>query len=451
MSNILTKNFKSQNVYLFILCLTPISFVTGSLMANVFTVFLFLICLAYGQKKIFVDFFKKYKNIIIVFLLISSLNIIYSETFFYSLTKLTSFFRFFIFSLSIIVILDLSLKNIPIYSKIYLGFIIFLVLDSYIQLFVGYDIFGFPYNYDYARLTGPFKDEMIIGNYLLYFGFLSIALINYFYKLNNFYNFFLFFLISITVLISGERTPFISLIYFFSILFIFSSKKKFIFLTSCLIFFISFVVINYSDRLSEKYKITSMLLKIADIESKTVRPKASENSTSQKFIKQDLNFSSELSNLIKSNQYTGHYSRAIEIFQSNYIFGTGFKSYRKICGSYETLKQPNQYGTDENRRLTCSIHPHNYHLEILADTGLTGYLAFLFFIIYIFFIFFKKSLYKNFPSCILFTLIITYIFPFKPSGSFFSTNSAFIFWFIIGHFFYFSKLIDYDSDPLKKF
>ena len=56
-------------------------------------------------------------------------------------------------------------KNISTYSKIYLGFIIFLIMDSYIQLFFGYDIFGFSYNYDYERLTGPFKDEMIIGNY----------------------------------------------------------------------------------------------------------------------------------------------------------------------------------------------------------------------------------------------------------------------------------------------
>ena len=451
MLNFLTKNFKSQNLSLFILCLTPISFVSGSLLANVFTVILSLICLTYGQKKIFIYFFKKYKKFIIIFLLVSILNIINSETFFYSLTKLTSFFRFFLFSLSIIIILDLCAKNILIYSKIFLGFIIFLVLDSYIQLFVGYDIFGFPYNYDYERLTGPFKDEMIIGNYILYFGFLSIALINYFYKINIFFNFFLFLTIAITILISGERTPFISLIYFFSILFIFSSKKKFIFITSFLIFFISFGIINYSDILYEKYKITSMLLKIADIESKTVRPKASENLINQKVVKQDLNFSGELSNLLISNQYIGHYSRAIEIFQNNYIFGTGFKSYRKICGSYETLKQPNQYGTDKNRRLTCSIHPHNYHLEILSDTGLTGYLVFLALIIYILYIFFKKGLYKNFSICILFTLIITYIFPFKPSGSFFSTNSAFIFWFLIGHFFYFSKLVDYDSNSLKKF
>ena len=82
--------------------------------------------------------------------------------------------------------------------------------------------------------------------------------------------------------------------------------------------------------------------------------------------------------LLKPNyfKYAGHYSRAIDIFKNNYFLGSGFKSYRKICGQYETMRQPNQYDTDENRRLSCSIHPHNYHLEILSDTGIIGYLIF---------------------------------------------------------------------------
>ena len=114
------------------------------------------------------------------------------------------------------------------------------------------------------------------------------------------------------------------------------------------------------------------------------------------------------------------------------------------------MHQPNQYVTDKGRRLTCSIHPHNYHLEILSDTGIIGYLIFLSFIIYICFLFFKKKLYNNFSASILFSLIITYIFPFKPTGSFFSTSSAFIFWFLIAHFFYFSNLFDKKSNSLKK-
>ena len=79
-------------------------------------------------------------------------------------------------------------------------------------------------------------------------------------------------MIVITVLISGERTPFISLIYFFSILFIISSKKKFVFTTSILLVIFSIGIISFSDRLSEKYRISS-IPKLTDIESQTFRPK----------------------------------------------------------------------------------------------------------------------------------------------------------------------------------
>ena len=450
MSNFISNKSKPENISLIALCLTPISFVTGSLMANAFTVILFLVCILNGQKNFFLDFLRKYKILILIFLSIVILNILFSETQFYSFTKLTSFFRFFLFSLSIIILLDFVKNNVSKYAQIYLAFIFFLVIDSYIQLFFGYDIFGFSYNYDYERITGPFKDEMIIGNYLLYFGFLCIALINQFNKITIFYNFILFLMIVITVLISGERTPFISLIYFFSILFIISSKKKFVFTTSILLVIFSIGVISFSDRLSEKYRISS-IPKLTDIESKTFRPKKSDLEKNQNKINKETSFLNELNISFRSNQYVGHYSRAIDIFRENYIFGTGFKSYRKVCGAYETLHQPNQYGTDGNRRLTCSIHPHNYHLEILSDTGITGYFTFLSLIFYTIYLFFKKKLYRNFSACILFSLIITYIFPLKPAGSFFSTNSAFIFWFLIGHFFYFSKSLDFNPSSSRKF
>ena len=149
-------------------------------------------------------------------------------------------------------------------------------------------------------------------------------------------------------------------------------------------------------------------------------------------------------------KYEGHFSRAIDIFKENPVLGSGFRSYRKVCGSYETLKQPNQYGTDQGRRLSCSIHPHNYHLEILSETGLIGYLIFLSFIIYIFYLFFKKKTNKSFSLSLMFCLILTYIVPFKPTGSFFSTSSSFFFWYLISHFLFLIKLNkDYELEVLN--
>jgi len=444
MSSFLNDFLKIQNVGLFFLLLTPISFIVGSGIANIITILLFMIYVFYQTKSEIYNFIKKYKFLIIFLFAFTILNIINSEAREYSLLKAFPYYRFFIFCISLAFILKAISKNIFLYTKILFILILFLIVDSYIQLYFGKNIFGFPYHEDYGRVTGMFGDEMIIGNFLLYFGFLSIAFINYFYQVNKYYNFILFLILCITILITGERTPFISLIYLFSFIFLFSNKKKFIFLLSISVIILSTVCISYSDRLANKYQF-GVISNLSEEKTKSI----SERTISANILAKYNKKNNILSSIIIFKKYKGHYSRAIDIFKKNYILGSGFKSYRKICGPYETMKQPNQYETDEERRLSCSIHPHNYHLEILSDTGIIGYLIFLSFIVYICFLFFNKKLYNNFSTCILFSLIITYIFPFKPTGSFFSTNSAFIFWFLIAHFLYFSNLFNNKSNFSK--
>ena len=442
--NILFNLAKKENISLFFLTFIPIAFIVGSFVANLFTVFLIILYFLYQNKKVLKNFLIQYKWQISVLFFISFLNIIFSEVKEYSFSKLIPFYRFFFFSISIIFILKVISNKINQYVNLLFIILVFLILDSFIQLYFGKDIFGFSFNEDYGRVTGPFNDEMIIGNFVFYFGFLTLSLLNYTYKIHWFKNGILILLISLTILISGERTPFISFFYFSFFIFLFSNKKILFFFTTLILLLLSSIIINNSERLTNKYSIAS-IPKLTDIDSKTFR----NNSTKENDVEYEKQLNSKkkhnsffynLSLSLSSNHYIGHYSRAIDITKQNYLFGSGFKSYRKVCGSYETLKQPNQYNTDENRRLSCSIHPHNYHLEILSDTGVSGYIIFLSFILYICYIFFKKKLYEDFSICILFCLIITYIFPLKPSGSFFSTNSAFIFWYLIGHFFYLANV-----------
>ena len=451
MPNFLKNFLKIQNIGLFFLLLTPIAFIVGSLFANIFTILLFIIYVYYQPKNEIYNFIKKNKYIIIFLFTFTFLNIIFSDAREYSLLKAIPYYRFFIFCISIVFILNAISKNTLTYTKFLFILILFLIVDSYIQLYFGKDIFGFSYQEDYQRITGVFKDEMVIGNFLLYIGFLSIAFVNYFYEVNKYNNFILFLILPITILITGERTSFLSLIYLYTFIFLISKKKKFILLLSISLIIFSTIIINFSDRLSNKYSI-SAIPKLADLVSDIKLEESNKlNSSNESNEKSDQeSFIYQINLSLKTNKYVGHYSRAIDIFKKNYLLGSGFKSYRKICGTYETMHQPNQYVTDKGRRLTCSIHPHNYHLEILSDTGIIGYLIFLSFIIYIFYLFFKKKLYNNFSASILFSLIITYIFPFKPTGSFFSTNSAFIFWFLIAHFLYFSNLFDKKSNSLKK-
>ena len=101
----------------------------------------------------------------------------------------------------------------------------------------------------------------------------------------------------------------------------------------------------------------------------------------------------------------------------NKFLGIGYKNFYNKCAEYKLLR--------------CSTHPHNYYLEVLVTVGLLG---FSLLIIYLLFITLRSFQYlkiyydnkenKNFN--LLFIFFINYLiifFPFKSSGSFFTTGN----------------------------
>ena len=137
-------------------------------------------------------------------------------------------------------------------------------------------------------------------------------------------------------------------------------------------------------------------------------------------LKKDLN----LFTTLKNSPYGAHYDTAIKIFQKNKIFGVGIKNFRN--------ESPNK--DYENKEFVfyefrSSTHPHQIHFEFLSETGLFGYLTFLLFYIYSLIVFYKNQ--KNYINLYQLSgalFLITVIIPFLPSGSFFTTYSATIFW-----------------------
>ena len=84
------------------------------------------------------------------------------------------------------------------------------------------------------------------------------------------------------------------------------------------------------------------------------------------------------------------------------------------------------------------MHPHNYYLEIMTETGLVGLVTILIIFFIIFYksfckkYLFRSSLQKNNLITPFIFLFITEIFPIKSTGSFFTTGNTTYLFLIIG-------------------
>jgi O-antigen ligase len=382
------------NIYQLLIFSFPVILLLRSFIINSYLILISVITLYFILKKkinvpkVFNYFFIFYVYII----LISFFSDLKIDSFKSSLSQI----RFVLFAIFIIHFLNYShLLKI----KFYLIFFLFLVIfDTYFQFFFGQDIIGFEYDKNYFRLSGPFGDEYVVGYYIAVLSLLVLGLFKPVKKNRTdicLYFILAFFLI-FTVLLTGERTSFL-IIFFGTILLnykvIFDKKIILFFLIPLFISF--FLLFNHS-----------LLFKSRYIEA--------------------YNFAKN----IHSSSYGRIYSSAIKTWSDNKLIGVGLKNYRHYC---KQLTDPNS----NNKFPYCSSHPHNYVLELLAETGLIGLSLFLLFILKVFkdsTIFLFKSK-KNKNNNFLFStyiLLILYIWPIKTSGSIFTTFNGSIFWFTLG-------------------
>lgn len=379
------------NTLCLLITLLPVAILSGSLVINVFHILIsiFFLIEIYKEKKFY--FFKDYFFYLLVFLWISFLiNLFFSSNPEAGLSRSIGFVRF--------ILLIFAIKYIFLYEKEkYIKFIlngwltvfIIVTLDLLFEFYFGKNTLGFE-SYMPGRLASFLNDELKIGGYYLGFGLISIATIYNF----NYKKYYLIPIIILTFLIVsfliGERSNFIK---FFVIIFLFTIliyKKK---LLNCLIIFISLILI-----------LCAFILKNENLK--------------YRYLDQ-INYSK-----LNESLYIQHYKSAISVYRENSFFGVGIKNFRN-----EIIKEKYKSNKNWNNRHIISTHPHQINLEFLTETGLFGFLCYLIFFILSFFkttkIYFKNKN-KFLLSSILFCLI--YLNPVLPSGSFFTTYSATIFW-----------------------
>tara|TARA_B100001063_G_C16776424_1_gene565822 strand:- start:6239 stop:7456 length:1218 start_codon:yes stop_codon:yes gene_type:complete len=395
MNKLLTiKNYKIEDLNLFLIALIPIALLAGSLLSNSIIILigiLFLLDLLVRKN----NYLLKDNNF--YFLIIIYLYIVLNSFFISenpeSPLKAIGLLRFIILAYAIsFYFKKFEKKIIKIWSVIF----IIVSIDILIEYFFGKNSLGFSSQYE-TRIASFTGDELKIGGF--YFGFIFICLSFFQKKKIQFYSLMIiFFLIALMI---GERSNFIKIfiMYLFFIVFFWKySWPKKILLMITVVLVTSFIVVNNMS-LFNKY-FNQIFEKTKNIET---------NNDSNIF---------SLPIKFKELRHFAHYDFAIEMFKKNKLVGSGFKDFR--IESYSSSDPDKIYSHG-------STHPHQTHFEILAELGLIGYFLIILNIILIIIknIRDKESTFIT-KSGILF-LIATFM-PILPSGSFFTSYVATIFW-----------------------
>ena len=323
--------------------------------------------------------------------------------------------RSFLFAKYILLVFafNILLGDSKIFKLIHKSWLVILtvtILDVFFEKFFGRNILGFV-SPDNSRIVSFFKDELIVGTFLFCFGYASTT---YFIE-NKEKNksilpiILIFFLVPISIFITGEKSNSIKSLFLFFIIIYFLNKNKHNFNYKILLvpfFFIISCFLVFSDTTQNKYQ--------------EIYKRFLVQSNSQKEIGEE----STIWNNSRNIKYFSHYDTAIKIFQNYPILGVGNKNFRKECSKEEYFNEKIIFS---NTR--CATHPHQIHFEILSEQGILGYFMVITFIIW----FTIKNLRicmrnKNIYHLCNTSYLLIFFIPLLPGGGIFSTLNGTLFW-----------------------
>lgn len=404
-----------------IISVFPVCFLIGSLLINLNTLLVCSILIVFFLKEKDFSIFKNKFFVALVLLWISFLiNLFFSSNFENSMSRVLGFSRFIILALSIKFFLETASQRLQ-YFVFKVWILIFLIIsfDLIFEYILGFNTLGFA-SYMPGRLSSFLNQELKIGHLYSAFVLLVSIFIYKFYK-NHYYFYFSLITFVIVSLLIGERANFIRVLSICSILFfLYDGKyllKKLIIFALLSLSLTAFITFNeeYSKRFWGQF-----LRQIIHGPAGKAEVIVEANK-------------SKIKNFFFITVYGANYNRGYNVFLDNKLFGVGIKNYRNVSNN---SKYENE--TFRFNKQASSIHPHQVHLEFLAETGLFGYISFIIFIIYS--IYHSLKSYLKTKNLIILASLLYLIFalmPLIPTGSFFTTFGATLFWinygFMINH------------------
>ena len=392
--------------------LYPVALLVGTLISEIITIFLILFFIfEIFSNKINTKFFSDkiiYTLIILwIFLLINLFN---STDWDASFSRAVTFIRFPLLILAISYFLndDIKLRTVFNIWAITLTIIIF---DLYFQYFMGFNTLGYVSPFP-GRLSGFSHDELNIAHLLI--GFFIPTLVYFFTN-------------KIFFISNKSNILFFSTILILYLVIILLINERANGIRAILIIFIFLIMSNFIKR---SYKFLTVLIFTITI----LLTIFFNSNTKHRFISEIANMNvknNSLSQYILLSNYGPHYVAGYEVFKKFPIIGSGLKTFRMQCRFVNTKQYYIKSGlvdTElyENR---CVTHPHQIYIEFLSETGILVF--FLFFIFFIYFLYRGFSFYFKKQNLILLSFclyIISQLIPLLPSGSFFTSFGATIFW-----------------------
>ena len=390
-----------------LLCFIPFALLTGPFIPDLFVSIIGIIFLILSVKEKKWHYYKnKYFLFFIIFYLYILIRSSFSANPLLSLESSLFYFRFGLFSLAVWFLLENHKGLLKYFTLSILATFVIALADGIYQNIFGSNIFGI-YIPGVTRMTLLLNEKMILGGYLARLFPLVFALLILDFKSNKIKLISFSILIIITdvlVYLTGERTA------------------LFLFLFSTTLFI--FILSDFRKLRIITLVVSIIFIGLISISNDEIRERNIDHTINQMYQDGEVK--------LFSPQHQSHYFGALKMFRDYPLFGVGPKLFRYFCND-------EKYNID---MYTCSTHPHNTYIQILAETGILGFILLFIPLIFICYQLSRKLInnlvgsrsdISDYQACLLICFLVS-LWPFIPTQAFFNNWISIIYFLPVGFY-----------------